>query len=120
MSIELDKTSSIKDLCKYIGDWRQSKGFITPTSIDNQPFPIGLAYNDVMLGKLMLVVSEVGEAAEAVRHMDFKNFKEELADTVIRIMDICDSVGIDLEQEIKDKMIINEQRPMKHGKKCNL
>lgn len=73
-----------------------------------------------MLGKLMLVVTEVSEAAEAVRHDDVGNFKEELADAFIRLMDITSSCGYDIESEIRSKMAVNEQRPYKHAKKCSL
>lgn len=41
----------------------------------------------------------------------------ELADTVIRIMDMCGYYGIDLEAAIKEKMEYNRTRPYKHGGK---
>lgn len=66
--------------------------------------------------RLMLIVSELGEAQEALRHNDTDNFKEELADVAIRLADLCGGLGIDLEGEIIKKMAINEQRPYKHGK----
>ena len=40
----------------------------------------------------------------------------ELADTVIRIADLCGHMGIDLESAIAIKMEYNEGRPFKHGK----
>ena len=75
---------------------------------------------DALLGKLMLVATEVAEAAEAVRHEDWENYKEELADTFIRLLDICGSMDIDIKQEIWDKMKVNEGRPIRHGKKTRL
>jgi NTP pyrophosphatase (non-canonical NTP hydrolase) len=74
--------------------------------------------NDTIPRWLMLAVSELGEAMEAFRHDDRGNFAEELADTVIRIMDDCEALGIDLEAEILAKMEKNRQRPHMHGKKC--
>ena len=68
--------------------------------------------------KLMLVVTELSEAMEAYRHEDIKNFKEEIADTFIRLCDICGSVNIDIEREIRTKMEVNKKRPYLHGKKC--
>ena len=65
----------------------------------------------------MLVVTEVAEAAEDVRHEQWDHFGEELADVCIRVLDICASLGIDLEYEIVAKMLKNEQRPFLHGKK---
>lgn len=40
----------------------------------------------------------------------------ELADCVIRILDYCGSVGIDLESIIRTKHDYNKTRPYKHGK----
>jgi len=73
-----------------------------------------------MLGKLMLVVAEVAEAAEAVRHNDLINFREEIADTFIRLSDICGTMDIDIEKDIENKMIINEGRALRHGTKILL
>jgi NTP pyrophosphatase (non-canonical NTP hydrolase) len=41
----------------------------------------------------------------------------ELADVVIRIMDMCGYYGIDLEAAIKEKHAYNVTRPYKHGGK---
>jgi NTP pyrophosphatase (non-canonical NTP hydrolase) len=75
---------------------------------------------EAMLGKLMLVVSEVGEAGEAVMENNPELFAEELADTFIRLFDICGACKIDIGTEIIKKMQVNENRPIKHGKKCLL
>jgi NTP pyrophosphatase (non-canonical NTP hydrolase) len=93
--------------------------------------------------KLMLVTSELGEALEALRedHLaiipkkftikylenetdwfekfekDIKNtFDDELADAIIRLLDLAEKMGIDMDWHIKAKMIYNSQRPHKHGK----
>ena len=70
----------------------------------------------VRLSKLMLVTTEVAEAAEAVRHGDQENFGEELADIVIRVMDLAEATGVNLEQAIVNKMAVNVGRPLMHGK----
>lgn len=41
----------------------------------------------------------------------------ELADTVIRIFDMCGYYGIDLEHAILQKMQYNKSRPYRHGGK---
>ena len=73
---------------------------------------------------LMLIVSELGEALEALRkgkRQDGKwtkdSFEDELADAMIRIGDLAESEGIDLEWQIEKKMEYNKSRPEKHGKK---
>lgn len=73
-----------------------------------------------MLGKLMLVTTEVAEAAEATRKGDRENFEEELADIIIRVLDICGTMGIDIELSVAEKMAINENRPRLHGKQSTL
>ena len=43
-------------------------------------------------------------------------FEDELADTVIRILDLCGARGIDLEWHINQKMKYNATRERMHGK----
>tara|TARA_R110000851_G_C12741656_1_gene530951 strand:+ start:172 stop:576 length:405 start_codon:yes stop_codon:yes gene_type:complete len=45
------------------------------------------------------------------------SFEDELADIVIRVMDLAAFKGIDLEAHIKAKMRFNELREHKHGKR---
>lgn len=92
---------------------------------------------------LALIHSEVSEALEADRKnryttgtiktinsfgidemflTDFKigvkdTFEDELADVMIRVMDLAAYKGIDLEEHIKAKMRYNSTREYKHGKK---
>lgn len=78
----------------------------------------GFYDNPPELGTMIaLVHSELSEALEALRNKDNKNFAVELADTVIRIADLCGYCDIDLEATIEEKMKYNETRPYKHGKK---
>lgn len=97
-----------------IMEWRSGAGFYTPLSLSTEK------ERDLMLGKLMLVVTEVSEAAEAVRHFDILNFQEEIADTFIRLLDITAATGFNIEDKIKEKMEQNKLRPYKHGKFCSL
>lgn len=45
------------------------------------------------------------------------SFEDELADVMIRVMDLAAFKGIDLEYHIKMKMAYNSMREHKHGKK---
>lgn len=67
---------------------------------------------------LMLIVTELAEAMEAHRIQDDANFKEELADSFIRLLDLCGGLKIDIEDEIDKKYNRNKSRPYKHGKVC--
>lgn len=67
--------------------------------------------------KIALCHSELSEALEALRCNDPENFAEELADTVIRIFDICGHLEIDIAEHIKKKHMRNLERPAMHGGK---
>lgn len=65
---------------------------------------------------LALICSEIGEAIEADRTAK-DNFNEELADIVMRAMDLAEARNIKLGYEIIKKMKHNQTRPYKHGKR---
>lgn len=94
-------TLAINEYAKHISQWRESKGFVT--SWENMPM------------KLLLVHSEISEATEDYRHDNRAHFAEEIADCFIRLMDITDALGIDIEAEIIAKMEKNKARPYQHG-----
>lgn len=76
-----------------------------------------------LLARLMLVVSELAEGCEGVRHGNLSSepqsggLGEELADAIIRILDMAESVNINIEQAIINKIEYNNTRPTRHGGK---
>lgn len=66
---------------------------------------------------LALVTSEVSEALEAFRKNDRENFDEEIADVVIRCLDLCGGLGIDIDGEVARKLEKNRKRGFRHGGK---
>lgn len=85
--------------------------------------------------KIMLVVTELGEAVEALRKnkrckinpdMAFSEeefetfvkdtFEDEIADAIIRLLDLCGYLKIPIHQHIEGKMTYNLGREYLHGK----
>ena len=81
-------------------------------------FPVELAAFEryLKLAKLMLVTTELAEAAEAVRNGDHSNYGEELADVVIRVGHESFRNGLDLSVVVAEKQAVNKARPIRHGK----
>ena len=98
------KNMNLQQLTKLCHDTAVEKGFW------DQERNIGEA--------LMLVVTELAEAMESHRTEDQDNFKVEIADTFIRLFDLCGGLDIDIATEIEKKSKKNKKRPYKHGKIC--
>ena len=127
---------SIDDLANECYSNAKSKGFYATrdmivTLIDTSPLSdeqrsrLTAEFNSIWkLSRLALMMSELGEACEAARKPELMCEKipsltlmeEELADTVIRILDFAGSDGVDLENAIREKMAFNAGRPYMHNK----
>ena len=117
----------IKDLCKEAHSISKEKGFYD--LFDNGDIK---PRNSSEL--LMLIVTELSEACEALREKNRQvylkelgnkeilskwekdTFEDEIADTFIRLADLCGAMNIDIEWQIKKKLEFNRTRPYKHGK----
>ncbi len=92
---------------------------------------------------LMLIVSELSEALEAHRgranELDVESFNlelakgedfkscfekyvkdtvnDEIADSIIRLLDLCGGLNIDIDWHIKNKLEYNKLREFRNGKK---
>lgn len=87
------------------GWWRDTRGGL----VRDNPYAFS--------NKLMLTVSELGEAMEGDRknlmddHLPHRPMREvELADAVIRIFDMAGGFGLDLPGAIAEKLAYNAQR----------
>lgn len=68
-------------------------------------------HNKSVLEALALIASEVGEAVNECRGVKpTEELGTELADIILRVVDLAKWQGIDLEEVIAAKMLVNEQR----------
>lgn len=116
--------TSISELQQLIGETNGKSGF-------NQAESIPEEYRDLYWErKLLLVVSEIVEAQDEIRHgkaIDERYYTgddnkpegapSELADAVIRILGIAFEAKVDLEKDIIEKVTYNGTREFMHGKK---
>ena len=115
---------------------KQLNQFVVKAGFDNNNVPLRIA----------LIHSEISETFEAFRKDDFANlldteknslkgwvkdedfkqyfeakvkdsFEDELADSVIRLLDLGGKLNIDIEFHIQQKMRYNETRGFKYGGK---
>lgn len=108
----------INELCKESHETARAKGWYSE--------------GDRNTGELIaLIHSELSEALEHSRHCSKDTLKEvfydtsgkpdgfaiEIADTIIRIADLCGYLGIDLEEAIRIKTEYNKTRANRHGGK---
>lgn len=100
-------------LQKEIRQINEANGWVTEDLLDNvHSIP----------SKLALIHSEVSEALEAYRKHDFGHMFEELADVIIRVLDLTAALnehGISnlIDEEIARKLRKNSRRGYKHGGK---
>ena len=109
--LEMRVAMSLKELQREIWELMESKGW---HETDSGP-----------LANHMLIVSEIAEATESVRHgepdewIDDKGKPQgeavELADAVHRILDYFATKGWDLEAVLRRKLEFNKTRPYRHG-----
>lgn len=106
LGLNLEQISQIATL------WAKKQQFDMPTNTEEREQRI------LTNEKLMLIVTEVAEACEALRKLDKENFEEELADVIIRTCNLAGSLGINLDEVVSEKMKKNRNRPKKHNKDC--
>jgi NTP pyrophosphatase (non-canonical NTP hydrolase) len=136
----------LKNLCKVSYNQALSKGFHDDSlKIPKKMRRLGFSASEVRAVEVaftnqavLLSITELAESCEALRHNRVQSnavygykhgrkkprvgwckdtFEDEIADTFIRLADMCDGMGIDIEWQLKKKLAYNKLRPRLHGKK---
>ena len=108
----LELEEALDQVARKVNEINRGNGWDIPTRLCFRDDP------KLLSSHLALVHSEVSEALEALRAQDISNFAEELADVVIRVMNIADGVGISIGFEVLRKLEINRGRGHRHGGKA--
>lgn len=119
----INYAEAINDLANDIANAAEGKGFWDPDGVGDM---------GIIPVKLVLIDSEVAEALEVHRNeyddsdedplhgmteMQTEDFTEELADVVIRALDLGGYFDLPLGEVIVSKMEKNRSRPYRHGKR---
>lgn len=104
-------------LGRKIAEWNTHQGF---WPADDNPIRQDPTWK---LGRLMLMVTELAEAAEGIRKPgpdqhcpEFTAEEVEMADAIIRILDHCGKNKLRLKGALVAKLVFNLSRPHRHGK----
>jgi NTP pyrophosphatase (non-canonical NTP hydrolase) len=114
---------NINELCKECHKTAVQKGFYDKTKQLIETYhDKSYAYDLEVSKRIALIQSELGESLEAIRKdkrglLQKDTFEDELADTFIRLLDLCGWLGIDIEQQIEWKNEYNKTREKLHGKR---
>ena len=133
----------IKELQKEIHQNNVAKGFWEDKETNNVPELLMLCVSELSealeahskgrmnrlrvfnqdLGYARVTIEDFTEGNENLRWLKNRfeteikdTFEDEIADTVIRLLDLSEGLGIDLETHIRLKLQYNKTRPYKHNK----
>lgn len=104
-------TMSLNQLASLTREINIKNGWdvIQPEDYDDNP--------EKMLAKHMLIATENAEAVEEYRDHDREEYEYELADVIIRVLDLSKGLDIDIARRVTEKLIKNAGRGHKHGGK---
>ena len=106
-------SNTLNDIADAAHENACAKGFYdTPPNIPERlaliHSEVSEALEDYRDGKMSLVLTDSGKPI---------GFPSELADILIRVLDLAAHLGIDADHAVRVKMEYNSGRPHKHGRK---
>lgn len=92
---------------------------VDPSEPRYTPTEPSVSNPSIVMEKLCLIHTEVSEASEAWRDTAAPSgaMEEELADAIIRILDLAAACGYSMDTAVRAKMTKNLDRPHMHGRK---
>lgn len=109
-SVQRDMAAAINDIKDVCHDLARESGWWEGVPRPDVPTP-------VINTKLLLIITEIAEATEGVRKdlMDDKlphrkMVEVELADAMIRLLDLAGAMGLDLGGAVVEKLVFNASR----------
>jgi len=100
--------AKLQELCKEIREINEANGWDCPKPEDWDHLHRIPTF-------LCLIHEEVSEALMGFRIDDRENVAEELADVLIRVLDLACGLEIDLDEEVRQKLTKNRRRGIRHG-----
>ena len=115
-------------MTKSLGEWAKEFHEVSKSKGFWDPYPTRELRIASIPEKLCLIHSEVSEALEdyrkgldpSARTYEGKKlcgFGSELADVLIRTLELCEALGIDIQSIVEEKNEYNKTRPFKNGGK---
>jgi NTP pyrophosphatase (non-canonical NTP hydrolase) len=125
-AFEINQAHGFNEPDDLVGEFEQWLGTLNFTRQAKFKPLVGMLRQSRTGLKLALIMSELGEALEGVRknnppdsHIpEFTAEETELADAVIRIMNLANDDGCRLAEAIVAKQDYNKARPFRHGGKA--
>jgi len=116
--LNLASESAHENAVKH-GFYKDIENILDYCAVNEVPLYATMAERDFILAQLAKVGSEVGEAVACIQHSErMDGLSEELADIIIRVIDLACWLGYSIGDDVKNKMMKNALRPYMHGKTC--
>lgn len=120
INTQVHQAQTINELAEDINAINREKGFWAEDSFYLIPTKLNLIHDEVAEASEVYREEYDGDDEDADTYMSPRqeaDFTEELADIIIRTLDLAAQHNFDIGYSITDKIEKNRERPRKHGKR---